>query len=422
MTYNYLDFINIENIKLIDNWESGYNPFKASLIQRTDSNEPDWYIISIKLSNNPIGYINSRNLNASAGSSIYFEEAIIRCTGEALERYSSTNYGYIDKPYYMEIDNNKGFVRCSNIENAPNSFKKNGITGTIEHSEVINLLDNSLDYLPFETVHLGFRRNKNSGSFYASISTGCSFYNNEITSIFKGICEVVERDALMKWWYLNFINTNKINIEDILHYDVNERVRRIKDKKLEIYIFEISYIDNFPVIFCLIKGNEFPYSCFGGSCDTDIIKAIIKAIDEAMSIRAMAKWNGFESNINTDDFNWVEKLEDHMKLYANWKDSPIINKLITINHEISSIDNYPNKLNVNNFEDLQKIASKFKKIGFDIYFKDLTLPEISNIGKVTKVIIPQMIPLSQSFNTRWLDSILVDKTFDEINPYPQPFS
>lgn len=422
MLYNYLDFIYIENIQLIENWEGGYNPFKYSYVRKTESDEPDWYVASIKLSNNPIGSINSLNLNASAGSSIYFEEAMVRCTGEAIERYSSTNYFYTDKPYFLKIDENKGFVRCADLENAPKTFKKNGLNVEIEHSEVINLLDNSFDYLPFETVHLGFGRDKSIGSFYAPISTGCSFYNNEITAILKGICEVVERDAVMRWWYSNFENTKKVNLENINCYDINERVKRIKDKSLEIHVYEISYIENFPVIFCLINGNVFPYSCFGGSCDIDIKKAIIKAIDEAMSIRVMAKWNGYKAEIDTSNFNWVNKLEDHMELYSNWENSPIIETLTSLEHKFIDINEYPKSLKINDFNDLQKIAVKFKQIGFDIYYKDVTLKEVSSLGKVMKVIIPQMIPLSQSFSTRWLDTILIDKSITDINPYPQPFS
>jgi thiazole/oxazole-forming peptide maturase SagD family component len=422
MEYNHLDFIGIENIQLINNWETSYNPFKLSHIKRTDSDQPDWYIASIKMANNPIGSINSRNLNASAGTSIYFEEALIRSTGEALERYSSINYFYIDKAYFLNIDQNKGFVRCADIENAPKGFKKNGILEKIEHTQVINLIDNSIDYLPFETVHLGFIREKTLGSYYPSISTGCAFYNNEVTAIFKGICEVVERDAVMKWWYLNFNNTKKINIDTIYNYDVTERIRRIKEKNLEIHIFEISEIENFPVIFCLIKGNEFPYACFGGSCDTDIEKAIIKAIDEAISIRIMSKWTGIKPITNTLNFDWVNKLEDHMELYANWENSPIIDTLVSMDHAVVDVAEYPKKIKVNNFDDLQKMAISFKEKGFDIYFKDLTLPEVSKLGKVIKVVIPQMIPLSQSFSTRWLDTLLENKSIEEINPYPQPFS
>jgi len=422
MLYNYLDFIQIENIDLINKWENGYNPFKFSYIKKTDAEDPDWYIASIKLANNPIGSINSLNLNASAGTSIYFEDALIRCTGEALERYSSINYFYNDKSYFQKIDDSKGFVRCADVENAPKSFKKNGITTEIEHAQVFNLLDNSIDYLPFETVHLGFSRRQDIGSYYAPISTGCAFYNNEVTAIFKGLCEVVERDAVMKWWYLNFENTKKINLDSIHSYDITERIRRIKDKNLEIYLFEISSIDNFPVIFCLIKGETFPYASFGGSCDVNINNAIIKAIDEAVSIRIMSKWGGQKPVADTQNFDWVNKLEDHMELYANWQNADIIEKLVTMNHQTADIADYQNTIKAGNFEDLQKLALAFKEMGYDIYYKNLTMPEIAPLGVVFKVIVPQMIPLSQSFRTRWLDTLLSDKSIEEINPYPQPFS
>lgn len=422
MEYNHLDFIGIENIQLMNNWEKGYNPFKFSYIKQTDADEPDWYIASIKMANNPIGSINSEILNASAGTSIYFEEALVRSTGEAIERYSSINYFYMDIPLFLPIDQNKGFARCAEFENAPQSFKKDGIKEKIEHTQVINLIDYSTDYLPYETVHLGFTRDKKIGSFYPSISTGCAFYNDEIIAIFKGICEVVERDAVMKWWYSNFSNTRRINSDNVFSYDVRERIRRIKEKNLEIYLFEISEIDNFPVIFCLIKGNEFPYASFGGSCDTNIEKAIIKAIDEAVSIRIMSKYTGVKPIISTENFDWINRLENHMELYANWENAPIINTLVIMEHQMVDANKYTKVKYPNTFDDLQKIALSFKQKGYDIFYKDLTLPEVAKLGKVIKVVIPQMIPLSQSFNTRWLGSIIENKSIEEINPYPQPFS
>ncbi len=192
---------------------------------------------------------------------------------------------------------------------------------------------------------------------------------------------------------------------------------------MEVYLFEISAYKKFPVVLCLLKGNSFPYACFGASCNTDIKKAIAKSLDEAMSIRTMVKWTGKKANINTWNFNWITQLTDHMELYANWKDAPVIQKITNlVNADEVSIHDYPEKTGITTLEDLQQLAREFADSGVDIYYKDLTLPEISPLGSVIRVVIPQMIPLSQSYSTRWLSSLLKEKEIDEINPYPQPFA
>lgn len=179
----------------------------------------------------------------------------------------------------------------------------------------------------------------------------------------------------------------------------------------------------FPVVLCLLKGNCYPYACFGASCDTKIKKAIIKSLDEAMSIRSMAKWYNEKSDIDTQNFEWVSQLTDHMELYANWKASPVIEKITTsANVEKVSINMYQEEIDVTTYDDLQKLAFNFANLGFDIYYKDLTLPEVSPLGYVMRVVIPQMIPLSQSYKTRWLSTLLESETIDKINSYPQPFA
>ena len=74
-------------------------------------------------------------------------------------------------------------------------------------------------------------------------------------------------------------------------------------------------------------------------------------------------------------------------------------------------------------DDLRFQAKKLQLQGFDVYYKDLTISEIKPVGVVYRVVIPQMMPLTQFHGTRWLSSLLTDnRTLADINPYPQPFS
>lgn len=148
---------------------------------------------------------------------------------------------------------------------------------------------------------------------------------------------------------------------------------------------------------------------------------IIKSIDEAVSIRYMSEFVG-QKQIDTDDFSWVKKLEDHMVLYSNWKDSPVIQTIMTKNSEEIDSEDF-DCVEIKTMDDLREQAKRLKELGFDVYYKDLTLDEVKPIGMVYKVIIPQMIPLTQYDNIRWLSSLLKNgKTLANINPYPQPFS
>ena len=127
--------------------------------------------------------------------------------------------------------------------------------------------------------------------------------------------------------------------------------------------------------------------------------------------------------INTYDFGWVKTLEDHMVLYANWKDSPIINTIMNKNSNTVLMTDYNMPVRLETMDDLRTTAVRLHQEGFDVYYKDLTLDEVRPIGMVYRVMIPQMMPLTQYDNVRWLSALLTDgRTISDINPYPQPFS
>lgn len=127
-------------------------------------------------------------------------------------------------------------------------------------------------------------------------------------------------------------------------------------------------------------------------------------------------------DIDINNFDWVQNLEDHMILYSNWKDSPIIRNMMEKQSESLTINSHQS-LKLESMDDLRVQARRLQQIGFDVYYKDLTMDEIKPLGIVYKVIVPQMMPLSQHNKIRWLSSLLCDgKTLININSYPQPFS
>lgn len=411
MIINYFENLDITGFEKVLVWNTKYSIIKSANIRMTSMG---WWVAVVRLANNPIGYIQQYSLNASAGSSIYAKQAIVSALGEAIERYSSTNYHAMDKVYMQHFDNRLfEFVRCAQHEDAPKRFKEHSTSVAIEHSEVINVMTGEKNYIPFEFVHLGFRRKE--GLVTQPISTGCAFYPRKIESIWKGICEVVERDAMMKFWYTYFKKFFKIDINDIYDFEIQIRVKSLAEKSTELFLFEITSEVNIPVVLCVLKNEAYPYYVTGVACDLDIKRASVKAIDEAVSIRTMAEWKGPQDR---KEFCEINQLEDHMFLYANWKNCPIFEELLNKEAPFSSLNLIPHDYPRTEKELKQKISTFFDE-GVQIFYKDLTLPHIEDIGYVTRIVIPKMIPLSQTYKARWLDALNSELL---LNPYPQPFS
>lgn len=422
MEIDFKKLIKLDGVQQIDQWDKEPNPFRQFKLKAMLGNDPKWCVCSLMLANTPIGSIRPQQYGGAAGSSIYIEDSITSCVCEALERYSSINYFLADTPYIQMVDYSKGYIRCADEEvDAPASFKRNGVKEPIEHSKVCRLVDDKPDYLPYELVHLGFRKADANKLFFSPLSTGCAFHTDKFHALKRGLEEVIERHALMYWWYDNNRSERAIRLTDCVHFDIHERIRRLRANNLSIRLYEISPVDGFPVVFCMLRGDRFPYFSCGASCCTDISHAIVKAIDEAVSIRYMSEFVGCKE-IDTSSFNWVQKLEDHMVLYSNWKDSPIIKSMMDKQSKSFDFNSYQT-LKLNSMEDLRAQAFRLHQMGFDVYYKDLTLEEVKPVGVVYKVIIPQMVPLTQYHKVRWLSSLLTGgKTLADINPYPQPFS
>ena len=422
MEINFKQLIKLPGFEKFDKWDIEPNPFRMFKCKVLRNDDPNWFISSLILSNNPIGTILPRHLGGAAGSSIYLEESITSCICEGFERYSSTNYFMKDTPYMRLVDYSKGYIRCADEENAPASFKFKGITVPIEHAKVFRLTDDTPDFLPYELVHLGISKSDINYLFSSPISTGCAFQTKKERALKRGLEEVIERHALMLWWYATDRNEKVIDLSCCTDFDIHERIERIRIKGIRIRIFEISPIQGFPVVFCMLQSDKFPFFSCGASCNTDIRHAIIKSLDEAISIRYMSEFIG-RRQINTYDFGWVKTLEDHMVLYANWKDSPIINTIMNKNSNTVLMTDYNMPVRLETMDDLRTTAVRLHQEGFDVYYKDLTLDEVRPIGMVYRVMIPQMMPLTQYDNVRWLSALLTDgRTISDINPYPQPFS
>ncbi|MGN6757383.1 MAG: YcaO-like family protein, partial [Thermomicrobiales bacterium] len=77
---------------------------------------------------------------------------------------------------------------------------------------------------------------------------------------------------------------------------------------------------------------------------------------------------------------------------------------------------------------LAHFAAARERDGLTVLWADLTLPEAAPFGHVVKVIIPELMPLSEDHAARWLGTPrllaragLAAASAAHFNPYPHPF-
>lgn len=164
---------------------------------RLKSPDPRWWVYACELARAPVGTWHSLTDFSSAGSSIDPDEALRRAFGEAIERYSGL--AILDPFEEMllrpaEIEFSGEFPCCAPDEPCNQSFKDWSTIEGLGCFPMHSLGGGRTVYVPGGFVRLSRAARPDEPSVTLSISTGLAFQATPHMAIWKGICEVVERD------------------------------------------------------------------------------------------------------------------------------------------------------------------------------------------------------------------------------------
>ena len=151
------------------------------------------------------------------------------------------------------------------------------------------LSDGECVYVPAGYVHLAFHP-QHEPMLTTPISTGLAFDPAVETAIWRGLCEVAERDAMMlTWWQRRPAPEIDMRAGSCsaagLPAALADRLDRLERVKLTARFFDITTDFNVPTVFCVLSGSAFPYRIVGACCREDLGAACIKALDEAVAVR-----------------------------------------------------------------------------------------------------------------------------------------
>ena len=395
--------------------------------------EPRWWIYSCKLARTPLGAWSSRYHVGAAGASVDPDQALQRALGEALERYAgfaaaSSGRNLFESPI---DDKTIELPTCASFESCPTSFKvlpKLPVT----HAHMQRLMDGKEVRVPASYVHLGYSR-ADEPQVTLPISTGLAFHKDPLNATWRGICESVERDAMMLMWWLRIrVPTIRLDVGP-LPDRIESRVVRLIGVGLAASLFDITREALIPCVFCILKSNRYPYLTCGAACHEDPVEACAKALDEAVSIRVSLRWDKWNRELpSLKKFDWVRRLEDHMLLYAGWKDSPAFDFLYSKDNPSWSFEDFCQRTWWRAPKDdhkLEVLSKRLHSLGLTVLSTDVTVPEVRHFGCAIKVFVPEMVPLSEDNRARWLGTsrLLQASGHDEpqremFNYYPHPFA
>ena len=184
--------------------DSRFGPFHDLKRSRFAEPHPDWWRYHCRLSRSPADpWRHEPGLEAS-GLSLDPDEALVRCLGEAAERYSGMLAGGRWAAARIEPTRDElalSFPRCLDDEPCEPSFRGLHGLGPLTHF-AMSRGDGSTVMVPAGFADHGFRPDESEPWAALPISTGLAFHTDWTMALWSGLCEAAERDAFMIAWLI----------------------------------------------------------------------------------------------------------------------------------------------------------------------------------------------------------------------------
>lgn len=385
-------------------------------------------------------------LNFGDGVSMEPNRALMKAVGESVERYCSAQYDKKSLPLsaFQELGNEavdpRKFALFDPAQYSEPGFPFAPLTPETPLRWVrgFSLIHEREIFVPAAFVHVPYQFDPpTEPAINNPISTGLACGSCYASAIYKGIREVLERDAFMISWH-NQIAPVRIDLEG----DPDPQVRRLTEAMqgfpFQIHAVSITLDIKVPIILVIVSNDTEvpPFTVIGLSADLHPRRALISALEEGyqclLGMQEAVRLNpDFKP---ASDFHNVNNLDLHGLAQAV---SPELRQsmgfLIESNQEVS-IDQIPNLFSESMVQNIQTLANLVKKEGLDIIFVNLTTPDIDEVGfKVIRIVIPGCQPLDVNHNYRHLGGERLYQVpikigarnnlpgKHEFNPYPHPF-
>lgn len=234
---------------------------------------------------------------ANAASFKDRNDAFIKFLGETFERTSNAFYKKSDLVFSSFSKLKQKSLNAVNPEDfsgfSQNQLKKEYLAKTkVDKDSVLgwtrgkSLITGKKILIPAQTVYTPYKYENGETIIRLPITTGAAAHTDFGRALYRGICEVIERDAFMIF-YLNKLSPPIVNLENSFDGCFKPIVKSIERYNLEVYVLDITTDIPVPAFLTLIidRTGEGPVVSPGNKADLDIKKAIEGSIEEALKVR-----------------------------------------------------------------------------------------------------------------------------------------
>lgn len=334
--------------------------------------------------------------SVASGVSFNKKRALLKVLGETIERHSlstNNNKKFIYKSYEELISDGESVLNLNDIIQALDKRirPQNALLTKLHWVEGKSLLSNKNILVPAQLIYVPYVYEHNEVLLQRSISTGAAAGSSIEEALYRGICEIVERDAFMIS-YLNMIPSPQIDLSSMRDKEFNSIIKTFKRYKLDLVVLDLTTDLEIPVFaaITLDRTGLGPAVSVGLKAGFNLRETIIGAIEESLMVRFGTRDEFAFKSQNYKEKNIISDIEDRANFwfppssigYLNfWLKSKKFKKI--------NIKYFDRKKNI-----LTRIINMLKEKKMEPLYVDITDKNTRKYGfTVLKVIIPQLHPL-----------------------------
>lgn len=288
-------------------------------------------------------------------------------------------------------------------------------------------------WVPAMLVYLPFPHELNTPLIMYSTSNGAAAGASFESAIFRGLCELIERDAFLIT-YLNQLERVQISLPSISNREVAYLYRQFERCELKWHAFEITSDIPIPVILSIAVDlvGTGPAISVGMKAHPDIEEAILGSALECLHGRS---WIRSHLNEHLDRLPYLNEhmfdIDDVLDRGLLWSQSQMIHNLdFLLSQPPASIVSRQFQNNLG----LDDLKRNFDSRNWEIVVVDVTTQDVRQAGfSVVKVIVPQLIPFYLFEKTPYWGNDRIytvpvtlgyrsqKTTFDSLLKIPHPF-
>lgn len=327
-------------------------------------------------------------IHAGGVSFTSHEESLLKCLVESGERISLFCYRK-EKMIFSSFDSLR--------ENAldPFLYSKEKSIRNKEFGWVrgYNLTQNTESLIPATLVYVNYFKDVKEPFLTTPISTGAAGGFDHISTLLRGIYEVIERDTFMTV-YLTGAIPPRLDLFKLKNNQIREIVNLCRRYKLELCVYDITNDLNIPSFLSLLidKSGYGPAVSAGAKSHMNISEAIIGSIAESFLGRLLIRkiMHGQKSTHKLTNFLLMKTAEERGLFWSSMARFNDLRYLFSNRSKVLPNNSFLYKSD----EQLKRVIRALKSKGFDIYYKDITLDIFRKLNlSVYKVIIPGLQPL-----------------------------